>query len=178
MKVSIEDKKAKSLLTIELLELLMTNTNHLPLAIVCIGTDRATGDCLGPLVGTALKKKKDFVEVYGTLENPIHAQNLHTIKHLKDTHFIIAIDASLGKQENIRYATIENTPMQPGIGVGKELFAIGDISITGIVNFKSHMNMTVLQNTRLYHVVELSDMITKVITKAVKQYKLRNRLVV
>ena len=25
-----------------------------PLVIVCIGTDRATGDCLGPLVGQAL----------------------------------------------------------------------------------------------------------------------------
>lgn len=43
--------------------------------ILCIGTDRATGDCLGPIVGYKLKKMfLDNVTVYGTLSQPVHAK--------------------------------------------------------------------------------------------------------
>ena len=38
-----------------------------PLVIVCIGTDRATGDCLGPLVGQALLPSPQY-SVFGTLK--------------------------------------------------------------------------------------------------------------
>jgi len=47
--------------------------------ILCIGTDRATGDCLGPLVGQSLKDKKlesQGVYIFGTLDEPVHAKNL------------------------------------------------------------------------------------------------------
>ena len=40
------------------------------LVIVCIGTDRATGDCLGPLVGQALLPSPQY-SVFGTLKEPI-----------------------------------------------------------------------------------------------------------
>jgi hypothetical protein len=33
---------------------------------VCIGTDRATGDCLGPLVGSRLKSLVPFAQIFGT----------------------------------------------------------------------------------------------------------------
>ena len=44
--------------------------------IVCIGTDKCIGDCLGPLVGTLLKENSFPIPIYGTLANPIHALNL------------------------------------------------------------------------------------------------------
>ena len=47
-----------------------------PLVIVCIGTDRATGDCLGPLVGQALLPSPQY-SVFGTLKEPIHAKNFN-----------------------------------------------------------------------------------------------------
>lgn len=37
--------------------------------LACIGTDRATGDCLGPLVGTNLKRLG--YTVVGTLDEPL-----------------------------------------------------------------------------------------------------------
>ena len=46
------------------------------LVFLCIGTDRATGDCLGPLVGSRLKSLSPSTAVYGTLETPVHATNL------------------------------------------------------------------------------------------------------
>ena len=48
-----------------------------PIIFVCIGTDRSTGDSLGPLVGYKLKYlSKNNIYIYGTLENPIHAKNM------------------------------------------------------------------------------------------------------
>ena len=70
-----------------------------PLVIVCIGTDRATGDCLGPLVGQALLPSSQY-SVFGTLKEPIHAKNLNqTFKEIYSVcqnPFIIAVDSCLG----------------------------------------------------------------------------------
>ena len=52
-----------------------------PLVIVCIGTDRATGDCLGPLVGQYLQNHSSLCSVYGSLSRPVHAQNLEQTIH-------------------------------------------------------------------------------------------------
>ena len=55
--------------------------------VVCIGTDRAIGDALGPLVGTMLKNSDFKYPVYGTLDNPIHALNIYeSIEHIKKSH--------------------------------------------------------------------------------------------
>mgnify|MGYP000231911284 FL=1 len=46
---------------------------------LCIGTDRSTGDSLGPLIGYQLKEKRlERVAILGTLERPVHAMNLAT----------------------------------------------------------------------------------------------------
>ena len=49
---------------------------------LCIGTDRSTGDSLGPLIGHKLReqeRRRGFVPraaVFGTLDRPVHAMNL------------------------------------------------------------------------------------------------------
>lgn len=135
--------------------------------ILCIGTDRATGDCLGPLVGEHLKNVLLEVPVYGTLEQPIHALNLEeTIEDIYATHenpFIIAIDASLGVPEHIGYATLSRNPLIPGKGVNKKLPAIGNLSITGIVNIAGFPNSVLLQSTRLHTVMTLANCISNAI---------------
>ncbi len=135
------------------------------IVIVCIGTDRSTGDSLGPLIGYKLKNLRfDNVYVYGTLEKPVHAKNLEdTLKHIHDTHnkpLIIAIDACLGKMDHIGYVTITKGSLKPGAGTNKELPAVGDISIMGIVNVGGFMEMLVLQNTRLDIVMKMADIIS------------------
>ncbi|MFD2881867.1 DUF1256 domain-containing protein [Paenibacillus rhizoplanae] len=48
-----------------------------PIVIICVGTDRSTGDSLGPLVGTTLARfRSPLFHLYGTLEEPVHAINL------------------------------------------------------------------------------------------------------
>lgn len=74
------------------------------LVFLCIGTDRVTGDCLGPYVGHRLSSFCfPGIYVYGTLVQPVHALNLcDTRKEILSRHpdsLIIAVDASLGQKK-------------------------------------------------------------------------------
>lgn len=147
--------------------------SHVPLIIICIGTDRSTGDSLGPLVGMHLEAYSlPGVFVFGTLDQPVHAINLEdTLSMIHSSYknpFILAIDACLGKQENIGKIYVSNGPVLPGAGVNKRLMPVGDMHITGIVNVSGFMEYSVLQNTRLSVVMNLSKIISRSIMLAIK----------
>lgn len=135
-----------------------------PIVVICIGTDRSTGDSLGPLVGDKLKcLMRDNICILGNLENPVHAKNLkEVIDEIYDKFknpYIIAIDACLGSIQNVGKVCIESKPLSPGAAMNKDLPPIGDISITGIVNISGALEFMVLQNTRLFTVMQLADTI-------------------
>lgn len=142
-----------------------------PLVLLCIGTDRSTGDCLGPLVGTKLSATpQDIFIVHGTLEHPVHATNLQEkleeINNVYHDPVIIAVDASLGSPESVGYITIGDGALRPGAGVHKNLPPVGEIHVTGIVNVGGFMEYMVLQNTRLNLVMRMAEIITKGILQA------------
>lgn len=129
---------------------------------LCIGTDRSTGDSLGPLTGSFLKNKKPkHINVYGTLHYPVHAANLiKYINQIKLHHrnpFIIAIDACLGKSASIGQLIAGTGPLQPGAALNKPLPPIGDIHITGVVNTGGFMEHSTLQSTRLSLVMDMAQ---------------------
>ncbi|NLZ38406.1 MAG: spore protease YyaC [Firmicutes bacterium] len=136
------------------------------LVVLCIGTDRSTGDALGPFIGTQLERLalSDIV-VLGTLEEPVHAINLEeTIASIHKNYvdnFIIAIDACLGQAESIGMIDIGLGPVKPGAGVSKKLPAVGNIYINGIVNVGGFLEYYVLQNTRLNIVIKLAEAIIR-----------------
>lgn len=142
-----------------------------PIVLLCIGTDRSTGDSLGPLIGYKLSRRRlRDLTIYGTLENPVHAVNLkETLEQIKKEHpdsLLIAIDASLGSASHIGYVTIGTGSLKPGLGVKKELPETGDIFITGIVNFSGLLDNLLLQSTRLSTVMNLADCISMGIISA------------
>ncbi len=140
------------------------------LVFLCIGSDRITGDSLGPLIGHMLKKYGCRAFVYGDLSSPVHAGNLlHTINLIHKNHgnaFIIAIDASVGRSSHVGCVNISDTSLSPGSGVGKKLPSIGSISITGIVSSFSPLPSASLNDTRLHSVFVLSEFIMEGIKKA------------
>ena len=133
------------------------------IVVLCIGTDRSTGDCLGPLTGTKLKTLNLFPHIYGTLDEPVHATNLETQLKIINTDYsqpyIIAVDACLGKLENVGCVTIGHGSVKPGAAVNKDLPAVGNAYITGIVNVGGFMEHLVLQSTRLNLVMKMADTI-------------------
>ncbi|GGG26840.1 spore protease YyaC [Paenibacillus abyssi] len=135
------------------------------IVVVCIGTDRSTGDALGPLVGTTLSKyRSPLFDLYGTLENPVHAINLeetmHQLNRQYNNPFIIGIDACLGQVASVGCIQVGSGPVRPGAGVNKDLPPVGNIHVTGIVNVGGFMEYFVLQNTRLHLVMRMSDIIS------------------
>ena len=56
--------------------------------ILCIGSDRITGDSLGPLIGQQLSRYRwKNIHIYGTLDAPVHALNLEsTLSGIKKRH--------------------------------------------------------------------------------------------
>ncbi|MDR3543014.1 MAG: spore protease YyaC [Desulfosporosinus sp.] len=136
---------------------------------ICIGTDRATGDCLGPLVGTNLKRLG--YSVLGTIDEPLHAlnliQELQKVSTNHDPDLVLAIDASLGRHEDIGTITLANFPLRSGAGVHKDLPPVGNISIMGIVNMGGFLELQILQCTRLNTVLKLASDITHLIWQAI-----------
>lgn len=105
------------------------------LVIVCVGTaihpkNRFDFDNIGPLIGTMLKKL-NVDNVYGTLEEPIHYQNIQSFKSMLKLNypdaFILAIDAATGFKKNIiRYIA---QPLEAASSF-KEPIIIGDHCLT------------------------------------------------
>lgn len=162
LRIPYDSDDVKKLIALQLSPLLPTIKQ--PIIVFCIGTDRSTGDSLGPLVGTFLKElNTTHFQVYGTLDDPIHAVNLvERLAEIKNNYhnpFIIGIDACLGRLRSVGMITIGKGPIKPGAGVNKELTPVGDIHMTGIVNVSGFMEYFVLQNTRLSLVMKMAQAI-------------------
>jgi putative sporulation protein YyaC len=162
--------------------------------VICIGSDRSTGDALGPLVGTSLSKLgHPGFRVFGTLDEPVHAGNLHALAEVlpgstgslplateiacermafeasdseKDP-LIIAVDASLGNSNHVGTIAIGQGPLRPGAGVQKVLPEIGHLFLTGTVNVGGFMEYMVLQNTRLSLVMKMAELIARGLSLAI-----------
>lgn len=124
---------------------------------LCIGTDRSTGDALGPLVGTKLTEL-GFGHVIGTLREPCDATNLEQrMAEIPEGRVIIAIDACLGMADSVGYYLVSGQPLQPAQSVGASLPEVGHYSIAAVVNVKGPKPYWTLQMTSLYKVMQMAD---------------------
>lgn len=152
-------------LTLEIKNYITENT-----VIVCIGTDKCIGDCLGPLVGSILTENFYPLPVYGTLSSPIHALNIDKrLDEIYATHpnaSIIGVDACLGDEEDIGEIRIRDYAIHPGKGVGKELPEVGVASVIGIVDSSNNSEFFFSRSIRLSFVMNMAKIISKVFIDA------------
>ena len=176
-RVHVNNPAAATILAGHLLRLLRRlYSSDRPLVVLCIGTDRSTGDCLGPLVGTKLRPVLEpAISVLGTLDDPVHAVNLDEV--LRDLYarlpnpFIIATDACLGQSESVGFITLKEGPLQPGTGVNKNLPMVGDLHLIGVVNVGGFMEYLVLQNTRLSLVMQMAEVIAAALRDGLQVFR-------
>ncbi|MCU0306400.1 MAG: spore protease YyaC [Thermoleophilia bacterium] len=146
-------------------ELLVRGGPERGVVFACIGTDRSTGDALGPLVGQKLVRLGCATEeVVGTLEDPLHALNLADrlgpVLGADERPVVVAVDAALGPMASVGAVRMRDGGLRPGQGVGKDLPEIGDLSVTATVNIATGLlEAQVLQSTRLWLVQGLADLI-------------------
>lgn len=152
-------------LTLKIKNFLSENT-----VIVCIGTDKCIGDCLGPLVGSILTENFFPLPVYGTLSAPIHALNIDErldeirIKHPNAS--IIGIDACLGDEDDIGQIRIRDYAIHPGKGVGKELPDVGIASVIGIVDSSDNAEFFFSRSIRLSFIMNMAKIISRLFIEA------------
>lgn len=123
---------------------------------VCIGSDRSTGDSLGPLVGTLLREA-GYERVIGTLDNPCDASNLERrLGEIPPDKVAVAIDACLGLPASIGMYQVANQSLAPGQSVGRTLPPVGRYSIAAIVNAAGPRQYAILQSTSLHRVFTMA----------------------
>lgn len=144
---------------------LKKNPTALPV-VVCVGSDLAIGDSLGPLVGSMLRFKTQGLGayIYGSLSSPVTAKEVRYIgRFLKRTHAdrqIIAVDAAVGEESDVGLIKVNDLPLKPGSGASKDLGKFGDITVMGVVAEKSIGNYALLHSTRLRLVYKMAEQIS------------------
>ena len=137
--------------------------------ILCIGSDRITGDCLGPLCGHLLVNVYNTpCYIYGTLDIPVTAKNLKsTLDFIKIRHpsqKIWAIDACVGKPQDVGIIKI-GSGLYPGSYLGHSLPRSGNLGITACV---ASDNDNDFQTARLGNVFKLADTIAQALDKSLR----------
>lgn len=141
---------------------------HQDITFLCIGTDRSTGDALGPLVGTRLEEQ-GFTGVVGTLQSPCDADNLEVrMSGIPEEHVIVAIDACLGSPSSVGHYLVSCQPLIPAQSVGGTLPAVGHYSVAAVVNVNGPKPYWTLQMTSLYQVMQMADVVAQSIVLGFK----------
>ncbi|MBO5045373.1 MAG: spore protease YyaC [Clostridia bacterium] len=146
-----------------------------PPVVLCIGSDLAVGDSLGPIVGTLVKQSvfPPSAYVYGTLKTPITAKEMKYVNDfLRKTHpnsKIIAVDAALGEEEDVGLVKVTSLPLRPGSGANKRLGKVGDVSILGIVAKKTAFSYSSLNLTRLNLVYSMASLISSSLSSLINE---------
>lgn len=96
---------------------------------LCIGSDLSTGDSFGPLTGTLLRRL-GVAGVLGTLDDTVHAKNLvEKLQVVPAGSFTLAIDATLGRYNEVGQVSFLAGPLRPGAAMQKNLPPVGDASM-------------------------------------------------
>lgn len=178
IRVPYDSSKAAELIGSHLKDMLLARLKgDSELVFLCIGTDRSTGDALGPLVGQSLAEMPALgAAVLGTLDHPVHASNLVDILRQLQAdgreRIVVAVDACLGQPENVGTITVGPGALRPGAGVNKNLPPVGHLFITGTVNVGGMLEYLVLQNTRLSLVMRMASTIVGGIVRALEMLKI------
>ena len=140
-----------------------------PPVILCIGSDRVTGDCIGPLVGHLLASRNLGCEIVGTLDSPVTALNIADsvlkVKRLYAGRKVIAVDSCVGEADELGSIRVRKGSLRPGLACGKSLPKVGDVSVTATV---ASGNADNLYSVRLGFVYSLASEIADSIECALK----------
>ena len=146
---------------------------------LCIGTDKITGDALGPIVGSNIEnfiisKKIDNVKVKGNLENPLCNKNINEYKNIDDS-ITILVDAAVSNSYEVGNIIVEenSTKIRYALKDMKKIPA--DISVKVVVSKNledEYLNFFMLQNIKLGTIIKLSEIVSKQLYKVIENYSI------
>ena len=102
-------------------------------------------------------------------------QVLHELQLKYENPLIIAVDAFLGSYERVGFINIKKGSLKPGTALKKTLPEVGDFHVSGVVNVGGFLEHMVLQNTRLYLVYQMADIIARGLFMACSRFDYDSR---
>ncbi|HHU43360.1 MAG: spore protease YyaC [Bacillota bacterium] len=148
--------------------------------ILCIGTDKVPGDSLGPVVGDLLIMKYNIdAFVYGHSAKPVNGINYEDyIEHISLHHknsLIIAIDACVGREEDIGRIKISTKGLVAGEALKKKNKTIGDVALLGVVAKAGKDNLEQLKNADVALIRSMANTMAKITVSIVNYaYNIKN----
>lgn len=149
------------------------------IVILCVGTNKIIGDCLGPIVGQKLTRifhNKGNILIYGNMKETLNLKNakgiIQEIYKNSQTPFIITVDAALGKKEMIENIFISTGKIKIGEALGNSVEYISQVNIKGIVGEYHNdiqKNMNTLIHTKRKRIHRLSNQIAYEIYQMVEK---------
>lgn len=134
-------------------------TDAAGLAFLCIGTDRSSGDALGPLTGTLLSEA-GYPVVIGTLDRPCDADTWDSrLAELPPGLVVVAVDACLGNAFSVGLFQIRKGALEAGRSMRRRLQPVGHYSVAAIMAENRANPMRVLETTPLGRVWAMSRQI-------------------
>lgn len=136
-----------------------------PPVVLCIGSDLAVGDSLGPIVGTMLRSRKSLFRgyIYGDLNAPVTAKEVRYLEQfVRKTHprsTVVAVDAAVGEESERGLIKLTEGALRPGAGANKRLPKVGDAAILGIVAARGAPFDPLFSSTRLGMVYAMAETI-------------------
>lgn len=131
----------------------------------CVGTDRNTGDSIGPFIGTELEKIG--FNVIGTIDRPVHALNMdERIKEIPKYKRVVAIDASVTSSAEVALGSVNLVKggLAPGAGLKLGFGKVGELSIyCNVSGLYSTQKKTdeMLGNVRLSLILKMRDYVVR-----------------
>ncbi len=167
VRIFYHDKLAAAVLAHNLGSFL-AHTNREPI-FLCIGSDHHILDCMGPLTGTMLQALIPGVTVIGTLDAPLHARNMaQSLSGLEQTRIgrsVIAIDASVGNQNEIGLLQLRRGSLSPGKALAKTLPALGDYAMTGVVDVRANRSGVRTKHAGLGLIYNMAEVLSQSIAE-------------
>ena len=133
---------------------------------VCIGTNRIISDSFGPREGKKLKQvfyKNENINVYGTMENPIHLKNVeYFLKKMENKNQIILIDSAIGRKEDIGNTYVNRGGMEIGKAFNHSIYIPANINIKTVIGAKEYM-----PNYSIYQIEQIANKVAYKIVQIV-----------
>ena len=140
--------------------------------IFCIGSERVSGDRIGPLVGDLLRYRYNVpCFVYGTTSAPINGINLTEYREkAREKHpyaDFISIDAAVGNKEDLGKIKYKQGGVKAGGALGEGQEPFGDVGIMGVVAERQEDVLEALLNVSSSFVTVLAEKIAKIVAGAI-----------
>ncbi len=147
------------------------------IVILCIGSNKMIGDCIGPMVGQKLKsilKKEKNIIIYGNMEETLNFKNAkQVIENILKTYkkpFVITIDSALGTKEMIKKIVVNTGWIKIGNSLGRSICYYSHMNIKGIVGQNKNTvkeNIETLKEVSPILVMELSEKIANTLNEMI-----------